>query len=205
MPRSTNRARAHLFVISGPSGVGKTTITKRLLEELKDLAPSISYTTREKRAEEQAGKDYHFISCKQFKSLIKAGELLEYAQVHGHYYGTSRREVLAQLAQGKSLILRIDVQGARQLRRKGGKMRLPLTSIFILPPSRKELQHRIEKRGTESKEQRELRVEAALREIEEGAKYDYLVVNDELGKTIRWVEAIILAERDEDWLLKALV
>lgn len=191
-----------LFVICGPSGVGKTTIVKALLAQLAKVAYSVSYTTRRKRPGEVEGKDYHFVSPERFAELIKVGEFLEYAQVHGHWYGTSAHQVREKLKAGKDVILSIDVQGARRLRKLKKVFGYSPLFIFILPPSREELKRRIERRGTEGKQQEELRMRTAVAELKEGAKFDCLVVNNDLNQAIAQVKTIILASREDQNKLK---
>ena len=141
-----------LIVISGPSGVGKGTVVKRLLAEMPDLYISVSVTTRKPRPGEIPGKDYIFIDDKQFEEMVVNNQLLEWAYVHGHYYGTPKRQVFDKLAEGKTVILEIDMQGAMQVQRSVDDVVL----IFLLPPSIKELANRLDKRGTEDEEIRKL-------------------------------------------------
>jgi guanylate kinase len=187
--------KGRVFIVSGPSGVGKTTIVKALLKQLPTVSFSVSYTTRRKRRGEVEGRDYHFINKKQFKKLLKEGEFLEHAIVHGHYYGTSIKEIKRKL-KSKDVILDIDVQGARQIKRKKENKRRSLNVsvffFFILPPSMHELIRRIEMRGTEDRVQRELRIKAATREIKAAGEFDCLVVNDDLDKTVAVLKEIII-------------
>ncbi len=185
-----------VFIISAPSGSGKSTLVKRLME--KDLARkeqrlqfSVSFTTREPREGEVNGEHYHFISIDEFHRLKEADELLEYAEVFGNYYGTAREVLRKAEAEGKDLILDIDVQGASQL-----KQRLEqAVSIFILPPSRQELESRLRHRSSDSDEVIERRLEEASNEIVEFDKYDYLLINDDLEASFEKLRGIILAER----------
>lgn len=182
--------KGQLFIISGPSGVGKGTVCAALLDQYPDLEVSVSATTRSKRPGEEEGVDYFFISGEEFNNLIAQGKLLEYAEVHGHYYGTPRDFVFDRMDQGKNIILEIDVQGALQV-----KERMPeAVSIFLLPPSYEDLKARIQGRGTDSEEDVRLRLKNADREIAMVKDYDYAVVNDQLDTCIEKVAHIILAE-----------
>ena len=179
------------FIISGPSGVGKGTIVSGVTEHLGETVKlSISATTREPRQGEQDGVHYHFLSGEEFLHRVEKGEFLEYASVHGHYYGTPKPPVEAALKEGIDVILEIDVQGAMQVKEnfQGG------VYIFILPPSIRELRKRLQSRGTESEEDLELRMAKALAEIDCLDRYDYAVVNDELAAAEREVLSIIEAE-----------
>jgi len=187
-----------LFVISGPSGVGKTTIVRALLAELDDLVRSISYTTRPKRRGEMDGRDYHFISEARFKQLIRQGEFLEYARVFGHYYGTSRREIEGLLSSGKCVIKELDVQGAEQLRRQaaGGSLKIPRpVFIFLLPPSRQELTRRLADRATEGKAQKQTRLRTAEKELAEATKFDHIIMNRSVPQAVKQIKEIILKVR----------
>lgn len=180
-----------LFVISAPSGVGKTTLVQSLLRELPELRFSISCTTRPPRPEERDGKDYHFITREAFLEGIQAGRFLEWAQVHGAFYGTDRLKLDAWLAAGDDVLLDIDVQGARQVR-----CFYPLAHhIFILPPSLEVLEQRLRTRDTESPEQIAARLAAARIELQEAPWYDFLVVNDVLDRAAADLIAIIRAAR----------
>lgn len=183
-----------LFVLSGPSGVGRTTIINTLLEDLDNIGFSISYTTRGKRAGEEDGKDYHFVSESTFKNLIKQGQFLEWALVFGNYYGTHKSEVGEKLAGGQDVILDIDVQGAGQLMGKSAHDN-PVVFIFLAPPSIPELRKRLKNRGTENQDQLSMRIQNATEELKHIPEFDYLVINDHLSEAIKFVKSIILAER----------
>jgi guanylate kinase len=185
-----------VFIISAPSGSGKSTLVKRLMEE--DLAReerrlqfSVSFTTRTARGGEIEGEHYHFISVEEFQRLRDAGELLEWAEVFGNYYGTSRAILRTAEEAGKDLILDIDVQGAAQLKERLRQA----VSIFILPPSRQVLESRLRKRSSDSDEVIQRRLLEASNEIEEFGKYDYLLINDNLDASFEQLRGIILAER----------
>lgn len=180
-----------VFIISAPSGSGKSTIVNRVLAEDPRLVFSISYTTRQPRGAEKPGVSYHYISREEFERRIEAGEFLEYAEVFGNYYGTHISVLRRAEAEGKDLVLDIDVQGARQLRK-----RVPdAVSVFILPPSRKELEHRLRARSEDSEEVIRRRLEGAAREIEDYRDYDYILVNREVEASVAILKAIIQAER----------
>jgi guanylate kinase len=185
-----------VFIISAPSGSGKSTLVKRLMEMDKARAErrlqfSVSFTTRPPRDGEIEGEHYYFISVDEFERLREADELLEWAEVFGNYYGTSRAIWRKAEDAGKDLILDIDVQGAAQL-----KQRLDhAVSIFILPPSRQVLESRLRNRSSDSDEVIQRRLEEASNEIEEFGKYDYLLINDNLDASFEQLRGIILAER----------
>lgn len=183
-------AKGRLFVISGPSGAGKGSISKRILEEVPDLVYSISMTTRAPRPGEVDGKSYYFVTHDEFEAVLAADGFLEYANVYGEYYGTPRSMVMQALDEGKDVVLEIDIQGAMNIRRTYPKGVL----IFILPPSMTELRKRITGRGTEAKGDIELRLGEALKEIAYIDKYDYCVVNGNLDEAVERVKAIITAE-----------
>ncbi len=192
----TGRKGRHpkLFVLSGPSGAGRTTIINALLEDLDDIDFSTSYTTRQKRAGEEDGKDYHFVSESAFKNLIKEGQFLEWALVFDNYYGTHKLEVDRKLAGGQDVILDIDVQGAGQLMGKAAH-EIPIVFIYLAPPSKRELRKRLENRGTENLDQLSMRIQNATEELKHIPEFDYLVINDRLPEAIKFVKSIILAER----------
>ncbi len=180
-----------LFVISAPSGVGKTTLVRSLLRELPDLRFSISCTTRHPRQGEAEGKDYHFMTREIFLSGIKAGRFLEWALVHGEFYGTDGQELTRWLSAGNDVLLDIDVQGARQVR----CICPDAHTIFILPPSLTALEQRLKARGTESSEQIAARLTAAGKELQEAPWYDFIVINDALEEAVSDLIAIIRALR----------
>jgi len=184
-----------VFIISAPSGSGKSTLVNELRQSVKGLDSSVSYTTRPPRGSEQEGREYHYISRQQFEKMIAAGEFLEYAEVFGQYYGTARRFLDAAIGRGHDLLLDIDVQGAEQLRKK-----LPnAVSIFVLPPSRRELELRLRRRSSaENVNDQQIirrRLDTASREISNYELYDYILVNDRLEDSIERLKAIVLRER----------
>ncbi len=181
-----------LFVLSAPSGGGKSTILKRVMADLPGLVFSVSHTTRPPRPGEEDGRDYHFVSLHDFLDIRSSGEsgFLEWAEVHGNLYGTSRKEVERHLGSGLDVILDIDVQGARQVQENFSPV-----SIFIAPPSIEELESRLRKRGTENEKDLEVRLENAKKELSCSGRYDYLIVNDELQEAVDSLRSIIIAER----------
>ncbi len=187
-----NKTQGDLIIISGTTCAGKGTVIKKLLEKRDDVALSISYTSRDKRANEVDGKDYYFVTKEEFEEKIKNGDFLEYAKVrYGEYFGTPKEEVKKLLSTGKDVILEIDVQGARQI-----KELFPETIlIFIMAPSMSEVKKRIKTRGKETKEQVLDRFITAYKEINEIPKYNYVVVNDNLEDAVEKVEAILISEK----------
>ena len=177
-------------MLSAPAGTGKTTLVRMLLDEFPSVAVSVSCTTRAPRPEEVRDRDYHFLSKKEFQEKIEAGEFLEYAEVFGHYYGTSRIEVEKLQSQGKHVILVIDTQGGMQLMEK----KVPAAFIFVKPPSFAELRERLFKRRTESADLIEQRLSWAEKEIEAGNHYDYQIVNDNLHHAYDILRSILIAE-----------
>ena len=179
-----------LFVITGPSGCGKTTLVRHVLEKVKDVQFSVSHTTRKKRDKEKEGRDYYFVSKSEFEQMIKDEKLAEWAVIHGNYYGTSRREIEKKGAMG-DLLLDIDVQGAQQI-----KSRLKRgVFIFILPPLFEELKRRLEERGQEDLASIEKRLEIARKDIRFYPQFDYIIINDQLDKASKELEAVILSTR----------
>ena len=187
------KPKGELFIISAPSGSGKSTLIKLLLDEVENLEYSISYTTREPRKGEVNGKDYFFVSEKEFEEMIENDEFIEYARVFGKfYYGTSKKQVYSRIEQGKDVIMDIDVQGAYQIMEKGN---LDFTSIFIIPPSIEELKKRLVERGRDSMEEIEKRLITAKNEIKYLGHFDYVVVNDILEEALTSLKSIISSER----------
>jgi guanylate kinase len=180
-----------LFVVSAPSGAGKTSLVKALLEQDPGLALSVSCTTRAPRAGEQDGVHYHFLDRDRFESAVAAGEFMEHAEVFGNLYGTREADLRAHLASGRDLILEIDWQGARQVRKRF----TGAVSLFILPPSVEELERRLRGRGTDSDEVIAGRLAQAWDDLSHWAEYDYLIVNDRFESALAELQAIVTAER----------
>ena len=177
-------------VLSAPSGAGKTTIAKALVEGSEDVVFSVSATTRPARDHEVDGVDYRFLSEPKFRAMIEADEFVEWAQVHGHLYGTSRKALQEALDDGRFLILDIDVQGAMQMRE-----RVPdVVLVFVIPPSADALVERLTERGTEGEDTVARRIENARGELEQASQFDYIVVNDDLEQAIDAVRSIVSAE-----------
>jgi len=170
--------KGKLYVVSAPSGAGKTTLIKEVLRRFKTLSYSISHTTRAPRNNEQQGIDYYFITQEEFKEKINQNYWLEWAVVHGNYYGTSKDFIKTSLDQGKSLILDIDVQGTCEIIKSG----LEMVTIFIMPPSIEILSQRLENRGSDSKKVIDKRIENAKLEIAKKNMYQYVVINDDFDK-----------------------
>jgi guanylate kinase len=190
-----------LVVISGPSGAGKGTICKRLKDVMKDLKVSVSATTREPREGEEEGESYFFLKEDEFVTRINNDEFLEYAKVYGNYYGTPKKEVFKQLEDGNDIILEIDIQGALQVKKNYPRG----VFIFILPPSLKELQNRIEGRGTDSKDVILKRMQCAYDELNYAFEYDYVVLNDEVEVAVEKITCIINAEKNRAIRKKAII
>ena len=187
------RRRGLILILSSPSGAGKTTLTRMLLQDKSlDLTLSVSVTTRARRSSEADGIHYHFISQREFDAMRLAGDLLESAEVHGHRYGTPRAPVEAVLAQGRDMLFDIDWQGAQQVREALGG---DVVSIFILPPSMAELRARLDRRAEDSAATIAARLDNARREIERWRQYDYVIVNDDLQRAYNQVVSIIVGER----------
>ena len=179
-----------LFVLSGPSGVGKGTVRQRLFEQETSLKYSVSATTRKKRPGEKEGVDYFYKTEEEFKKMIVNGELLEYAQYVNNYYGTPKKYVEEQISLGNDVFLEIEVQGALQVKRNFPEG----VFIFLCPPSLEELKNRIINRGTETDSLIKNRLKEASKEIEMMSEYDYVVVNDDVDKAVEKVKAIIVSE-----------
>lgn len=178
--------RGNLFIISAPSGAGKTTLAKAVLQQFRDMLYSISYTTRKPRAEEQDGVDYHFVSKQDFKKGIKKSRWAEWAEVYGNYYGTSAEFIEKSLSSGCDILLDIDVQGTLQIL----KHYPDCVTIFILPPSMTALRKRLEMRGSDSKAVIEKRLENARKEMAQKDFYRHIIVNDKLPWAIEEISAI---------------
>ena len=183
-----------MLVLSSPSGAGKTTLSKKLVELDSNLIMSTSYTTRTKRVGEKDGQDYHFVEVGDFKEMIGENQLLEYALVFGNYYGTPRLPVEKYLAQGKDVVFDIDWQGAQQLAEQKGFVE-DVVSIFILPPSASELESRLKSRNQDSISEVESRMSQAASELSHYDEYNYIMVNNEIEESIKTLKAIVKAER----------
>ena len=190
-PPASQIWRGLLFVVSSPSGGGKGTLIHRVLNCVPGLKYSVSYTTRAPRNGEIGGIDYLFISPERFEELVAAGELLEWARVHGNFYGTSREQVSREIAAGSDIILEVDVQGAASVR----KLLTDSISIFILPPSFEILRQRLIARGTDSPMELELRLRNAPIELRQYVAFDYVIINDDLERAASQLASIIYAER----------
>ena len=185
--------RGLLFIVSAPSGTGKTTLVEELVTRVPDLVRSCSYTSRPPRAEETEGVDYNFVSDDRFAAMADADEFLEWAEVFGNRYGTSTLDTEHHRSQGRDVVLVIDVQGARQVRERD----VDPVSIFVLPPSFEVLERRLRARssGDTTEAQLSRRLETARREVTEVTRYDYVVVNDDIERCVRQLQSIVEAER----------
>ncbi len=179
-----------LFVVSAPSGTGKTTVVEQLVRIVPTLEMSRSYTSRPPRSNERDGVDYNFVSRQQFEDRIARGDFLEYADVFGNYYGTGKAETEARLASGRDLVLVIDVQGARQVRERTHGV-----GVFMLPPSFHVLEHRLRGRSQDPEAAIQRRLATARSEVSAVSEYDYVVINDELDRCVAELRGIVLAER----------
>ena len=188
---SSSPRRGRLFVVSAPSGAGKTTVVERLIQRMPDLRMSRSYTSRPARPGEADGVDYNFVSRDRFEAMIAGDQFLEWADVFGNLYGTSTVDTERALAAGTDLVLVIDVQGARQVRRQ----RPSVASVFVLPPSLDALETRLRGRSKDSEEQVRRRLETARQEVSAVSEYDYVLINDEVDGCVERLRAIIVAER----------
>ncbi|MDR2430968.1 MAG: guanylate kinase [Candidatus Margulisbacteria bacterium] len=181
------KTKSRLFVISGPSGVGKGTVIQEILRLRGDLTLSVSYTSRTPRAGELDGVNYYFVSRAEFEAMVARAEFLEYAQVHRNYYGTSRIRVQELLKTGRNILFEVDVQGGLQLKQKFAG----LCSIFVMPPSEEELIKRINSRGSETPETLSLRLKTMRRELASAGSYDYQIMNEELSVCIGAINRVI--------------
>ncbi len=181
----------NLIIVSGPSGAGKSALVASVLQSLPHLRFSVSYTTRAPRGSEKNGVEYFFVDRHEFQSLIRGDDLLEWAEVHGNYYGTSRKLVDDLLKQGDDVILDIDVQGAHIVRQK----RADAVGVFILPPSYQVLRDRLRRRSLDDDSVIEQRLKIACREIKHYREYDYLIINEDLDSSIRELQSVIMSAR----------
>jgi guanylate kinase len=187
------RPRGNLFIVSSPSGGGKTTLIRRLIAGPpgEPLHFSVSHTTRRKRAGERDGREYHFVTEEEFDRMAARGSFLEHNRVHGRRYGTSRAEVLPRLARGEDVVLDIDVQGARDIRRAYPKA----VSIFIVAPTPKELEKRLRDRGLDEEEEIRRRLRNAKREVRKAQDFQYVIVNDDLDRAVLELQSVVRAAR----------
>jgi guanylate kinase len=183
--------RGTLFVVSSPSGGGKGTLIRRVLELVDKLSYSVSYTTRGPRPNEVNGREYFFVDRKTFDEMVADGEFLEWACVHGNFYGTSRRQIAEKTASGIDIVLEVDVQGAASVR----QLLMDSVSVFILPPSFEVLRQRLCARGTDAPAELEVRLRNAPDELRQYSLFDYVIINDEVERAARQLAAIIYAER----------
>lgn len=188
--------RGKLFVISAPSGTGKTTIVQRLVHAVPNLRMSLSYTSRDQRSGECDGRDYHFVSRDRFNEMVSSGEFLEWADVFGNLYGTSRADTEEALSSGVDLVMVIDVQGAAQIQR----LNYDACFVFVLPPSYKVLEGRLRGRSRDDDKDVRLRLEVACNEIMASRDYNYVVVNEDLDSCVDRIRAIVLAVRSRQHL-----
>jgi guanylate kinase len=180
-----------LYVVSSPSGGGKGTLIRRMLDVVTDLSYSVSYTTRAPRNGEVNGREYFFVDREQFQSMVAAGAFLEWANVHGNLYGTAKDQVISETSAGHDIVLEVDVQGADSVRKLG----LDSVSIFILPPSLETLRQRLITRGADSPEELAVRLRNAPEELKQYIAFDYIIFNDEIERASTQLAAIISAER----------
>ncbi|MFN4207973.1 MAG: guanylate kinase [Agrobacterium albertimagni] len=192
-PTSVKIARRGLMlVISSPSGAGKSTIARTLMDRDQQISLSVSVTTRQRRQSEIEGVHYHFVSQREFERLRDSDSLLEWAEVHGNYYGTPREAVETAMGEGRDMLFDIDWQGAQQLQEK---MSADVVSIFILPPTMAELQSRLHRRAEDTEEVIQTRLNNSRAEIKHWREYDYVIVNDDLNSAFDAVQSIVKAER----------
>jgi len=184
-------SRGTLFVVSSPSGGGKGTIIRRVLDVVENLSYSVSYTTRAPRQNELDGREYFFINRDTFDEMVAAREFLEWACVHGNFYGTAKKQIMEETAAGADIILEVDVQGAASVR----QLLMDSVSIFILPPSYDVLRQRLIARGTDSPQQLEVRLRNAPEELKQYSSFDYVIINDEIDRAAAQLASIIYAER----------
>jgi guanylate kinase len=184
-------SRGTLFVVSSPSGGGKGTIIRHVLDVVENLSYSVSFTTRAPRQTEVDGREYFFVNRETFDEMVAAREFLEWARVHGNFYGTSKRQIIEETAAGSDIILEVDVQGAASVR----QLLMDSVSIFILPPSYEVLRQRLIARGTDSPAELEVRLRNAPEELKQYSTFDYVIINDEIERASAQLASIIYAER----------
>lgn len=190
-PISHPSPRGTLFVVSSPSGGGKGTIIRHVLACVDNLSYSVSFTTRAPRLSEVDGREYFFVNRETFDEMVAAGEFLEWACVHGNFYGTSKRQIIEETGAGADIILEVDVQGAASVR----QLLMDSVSIFILPPSYEVLRQRLIARGTDSPPELEVRLRNAPQELKQYSAFDYVIINDEIERAAGQLASIIYAER----------
>jgi guanylate kinase len=202
MPKRAKRKRGLLVVISGPSGVGKSTVVRRLFKICPELLMSISSTTRPPRPGEAHGQHYFFITEEEFDHKVKKNEFLEWAKVHGCYYGTPKKYIDEKLVEGEVVVLEVDVQGAASVKRltEEAKLKAAAVFVFLIPPSVDILAFRLKKRKTEDEELVNYRLRAAIAELQVMEKYDYIVVNDKVESAADKIKAIINVEKERTLL-----
>jgi len=202
---SVGATRGELFIVASPSGGGKTTLIRRVMQELagqgREPHFSISHTTRPPRPAERHGVDYHFVDRAAFQRMVVAGEFLEFAEVHGNLYGTSRAEVEGRLERGCDVFLDIDVQGARQVRASVADA----VKVFVFPPSYAELRRRLVARGQDNEAAIELRLRNAVQEMREYAEFDFVIINDRLEEATRALASVVAAARMRPFRMRARV
>jgi guanylate kinase len=184
-------SRGLLFIVSAPSGAGKTTVVERLVERTPQLRMSRSYTSRVARLGESDGVDYNFVRRDHFEAMVAAGEFLEWAEVFGNLYGTSAADTEGLMAAGEDVVLVIDVQGARQLRARG----IAATTVFVMPPSAVVLEQRLRGRSQNSEEEIQRRLRVARDEVASFPEYDFIVVNDDVDQAVQRLQSVVFAER----------
>lgn len=199
--RNSPSPRGTLFVVSSPSGGGKGTIIRHVLEVVPNLSYSVSFTTRAPRQGEVDGREYFFVSRQVFEEMVAGGEFLEWANVHGNFYGTARRQIAEETSAGTDIVLEVDVQGAASVR----QLLMDSVSIFILPPSYEVLRERLIARGTDSPEELEIRLRNAPVELGQYSAFDYVIINDEVERAAGQLASIIEAERARCMRQEALV
>jgi len=181
----------NLFVVAAPSGAGKSSLVKALMELDSHVQPSVSHTTRPPRGQEKHGREYYFVERKEFERLVREDTFLEWAEVHGNLYGTARQQVALETAAGTDIVLEVDVQGAASIR----NLTMDTVSVFILPPSYEILRRRLVARGTDSPEQLALRMKNAPEELRQYSSFDYVIINDDVERAAHQLASIIYSER----------